>query len=230
MIKLSSLGKQLNESVEKLSLENRKIFDDIIAFIRASNLKTRDGEEFLQQMLDSFLNAQQQGTSIEIMLGTDDIRSYCKEIVDAYKSTYSILSRSGEYLMYFGITIVILSLFSSFGKNFIILMSKNFRFSDFSFYSYIDFDFGFITTFLIAVTLYIALMDWIKKNCFTELVKVNQEKNNFKVFVLIIFIWIMYTISNFVKGYVFFSLNIFIVVIIGTMSYLIGNYLIEKWE
>lgn len=47
MIKLSSLGKQLNESVEKLSFENRKIFDDIIAFIRASNLKTRDGEEFL---------------------------------------------------------------------------------------------------------------------------------------------------------------------------------------
>lgn len=179
MIKLSSLGKQLNESVEKLSFENRKIFDDIIAFIRASNLKTRDGEEFLQQMLDSFLNAQQQEISIENMLGTDDIRGYCKEIVDAYKSTYSILSRSGEYLMYFGIIIIILSAFSSFGKNFIILMSKNFKFSTFSFYSYIDFDFGLITTFLIAVTLYIALMDWIKKNCFTEPVKVNQKKNNF---------------------------------------------------
>lgn len=179
-------------------------------------------------MLDSFLNAQQQEISIENMLGTDDIRGYCKEIVDAYKSTYSILSRSGEYLMYFGIIIRILSAFSSFGKNFIILMSKNFKFSTFSFYSYIDFDFGFITTFLIAVTLYIALMDWIKKNCFTEPVKVNQKKNNFKIFIVIIFVWIMYAISNFAKGYMFFSLNIFIVVIIGTMSYLIGNYLIEK--
>lgn len=228
MIRLSSLGKQLNESVEKLSLENRKIFDDIIAFIRASNLKTRDGEEFLQQMLDSFLNAQQEGRSIEIMLGTDDIRGYCKEIVDTYKSTYSILSRSGEYLMYFGIIITILSLFSSLGENFIILMSKNFKFNNFSFYSYIDFDFGFITTFFIAVTLYIALMDWIKKNCFSEPVKGNQKKKNYKILILIIFTLIMYAISNFAKGYVLVSLNIFIVVIIGIMSYLIGNYLVEK--
>ena len=106
-------------------------------------------------------------------------------------------------------------------------MSKNFKFSNFSFYSYIDFDFGFITTFLIAVTLYIALMDWIKKNCFTETVKGNQKKN-LTILILIIFICIIYAISNFTKGYFFFSLNIFIVAIIGTMSYLIGNYLIEK--
>lgn len=228
MIKLSSLGKQLNESVEKLSLENRKIFDDIIAFIRASNLKTRDGEEFLQQMLDSFLNAQHQGINIETMLGTDDIRGYCKEIVATYKSTYSILSRSGEYLLYLGIIIVILSSFNNFAKNFIILMSKNFNFNKFSFYSYIDFDFGFITTFLIAVTLYIGLMDWIKKSCFTEPVKDNKKKNNLTIIILVIFVCLTYAISNFAKGYIFFSLNIVIVVIIGIMSYLIGNYLIEK--
>ena len=228
MFKLSLLGKQLNESVEKLSLENRQIFDDIIVFMRASNLKTRDIEEFLQLMLDSFLNAQQQGISVEDMLGTDDIRSYCKEIVATYKSTYSVLSRSGEYLMYSGIIIVILAVFGNFTKNFTILMSKSFEFNKFSFYSYIDFDFGMITEFLIAVTLFIALMDWLKKSCFIESVKGNQKKKNLKIPMLIIFICIMNFISNFAEGYVFFSLNLFIVVIIGTMSYLIGNYLIEK--
>ncbi|MFW2488760.1 hypothetical protein ACN077_09315 [Clostridium chromiireducens] len=228
MIKLSLLEKQLNESVEKLSLENRGIFDDIVAFIRTSNLKTRDGEEFLQQMLDNFLNAQQQGISIEAMLGTDDIRGYCEEIVATFKSRYNILSRSGEYLMYVGILVLVTSVLSSFTKNLTILMSKNFKFKNFSFYSYIDFDFGFITTFLIAVAFYISLMNWIKKSCFTKPVISNEKKNKFKMYILIIFICIMHTISKFAKGYVFYSLNIFLVVIIGIMSYFIGNYLVEN--
>ena len=61
MIKTSALIKQLNKSAKNLSIENKKVFDDIILYIRFSNIKTRDGEEFLQQILDSFLNAQKQG-------------------------------------------------------------------------------------------------------------------------------------------------------------------------
>ena len=89
MIKTKSLIKQLNKASENLSVENEKIFDDIVVYVRTSNIKTRDAEEFLQQILDSFLNAEQQGVSIENVLGTTDIKHYCDEIVDTYKSSYN---------------------------------------------------------------------------------------------------------------------------------------------
>ena len=73
MIKTKSLIKQLNKASENLSLENKSVFDDSVVYIRTSNIKTRDAEEFLQQILDSFLNAEQQGVSIEKVLGTTDI-------------------------------------------------------------------------------------------------------------------------------------------------------------
>src|SRR5659263_360486 len=105
MIKTKSLIKQLNKSAKNLSLENKKTFYDIVLYIRSSNIKTRDAEEFLQQILDSFLNAEQQGVSIEFMLGTSDIKHYCEEIVITYKSSYNYLSRCSEYIMTTGILI-----------------------------------------------------------------------------------------------------------------------------
>ncbi|MBZ9606332.1 hypothetical protein G9F73_000550 [Clostridium estertheticum] len=91
MIKTKSLIKQLNKAAENLSPENESIFLDIVVYIRTSNIRTRDAEEFLQQILDSFLNAEQQGVGIETMLGTSDIKQYCEEIVSTYKSSYDFL-------------------------------------------------------------------------------------------------------------------------------------------
>ena len=120
MIKTSALIKQLNKSAKNLSIENKKIFDDIILYIRLSNIKTRDAEEFLQQILDSFLNAQKQGVSIEYMLGTSDIKHYCEEIVGAYKSSYNYLSLSSEYVMSTGIIITAFSIINYIIQNFTI--------------------------------------------------------------------------------------------------------------
>ncbi|MBZ9606456.1 DUF1048 domain-containing protein [Clostridium estertheticum] len=112
MIKTKSLIMQLNKASEKLSLESKDVFDDIVVYVRTSNIKTRDAEEFLQQILDSFLNAEQQGVSIENVLGTTDIKHYCEEIVNTYKSNYHYSSLCSEYVMYTGMIITILSIFN----------------------------------------------------------------------------------------------------------------------
>lgn len=227
MSKINTLIKQLNESAEKLSIENKKTFDDITVFIRASNLKLRDAEEFLQQMLDSFLNAEQQGISIESMLGTTNVKNYCEEIVIAYKSTYNFFARSGEYMMYVGMTIVILAFLNNLNDNVNMFLFKNKALTSFSFY--INFDFSLIFQFLITAPLIIAAMIWLKKSAFKEVTKIIKMKETLIIFILyLLYLCILFLISKLIGETVYFSLNIFIVLIMGVALYFIGEFLVEK--
>lgn len=227
MIKTSSLIKQLNKAAENLSVENRKIFDDIIIYIRASNLKERDAEEFLQQILDSFLNAQQQGVNVETVIGTTDIKHYCDEIVTAYKSSYNFLSLSGQYILYTGMFIVILSLIKYISENVIPFIFKTHDFNNFTFY--LNFNLQLIIQILIVIPFIIAILTALKKSCFKEASKFNKVKEFFSywvIAVLLICTWI--AIFKFVNEAVIFSLNIFIVFCMGIAIYFLGDYLTEK--
>lgn len=227
MSKVGLLAKQLNKAAENLSLENKKIFDDIIIYIRVSNLKERDAEEFLQQILDSFLNAQQKGISIEAMLGTTDIKHYCDEIVDTYKSSYNLLSLSGQYIMYAGIFIVILSFINYIPQKLIPLIFKAHEFNNFTFY--LDFNLQLIIQILIVVPFIIIVLTSFKKSCFKRNSKVSKAKEfiiYWLICVLLICTWI--AIFKFVDETVLFSLNIFIVLSIGIAIYFVGNYFTEK--
>lgn len=225
MAKTSSLIKQLNESAEKLSLENKEIFDDIVVYMRTSNIKIRDMEEFLQQILDSFLNAEKQGVSIESMLGTTDIKHYCEEIVSTYKSSYNYLSLCSEYIMYTGMFIVILSFINYILQNFTAFMRHDA--DKFSFY--LTFDLGLVSQFLLIGLLVSAIMTWVKKGLFKEASKDSKIKEFFILWILsVLFICIMVVLSLFIGEMILFKLNIFIVLIIGIILYFIGNYLLEK--
>ena len=227
MIKVSSLAKQLNKAAENLSIENRKIFDDIIIYIRVSNLKERDAEEFLQQILDSFLNAQQQGVSIESMIGTTDIKHYCDEIVNTYKSSYNFLSLSGQYIMYAGMFIVILSFIKYIPQKLIPILFKTHELNNFTFY--LDFNLQLIIQCLIVLPFSIAVLTALKKCCFKGTSKFSKVKEIFiywMICVLLICTWV--AIFKFVDETVIFSLNIFIVLSIGIAIYFIGNYFAEK--
>jgi len=227
MIKASSLAKQLNKAAENLSVENRKIFDDIIIYIRVSNLKERDAEEFLQQILDSFLNAQQQGVSIESMIGTTDIKHYCDEIVDTYRSSYNSLSLSSQYIMYAGMFIIILSVIKYIPQKLIPLLFKTHELNNFTFY--LDFTHQLIIQILIVAPFVIVVLTWFKKSCFKGASKFSKAKEFFIywiICVLLICTWIV--IFKFVDETVIFSLNIFIVLSVGIALYLIGNYFTEK--
>lgn len=227
MIKTSSLIKQLNECSKNLSEENEKVFDDIKLYIRTSNIKIRDQEEFLQQILDSFLHAEQKGVSIESMLGTSDIRQYCKEIVHAYKSSYNYLSLMGEHVMYLGIFVAILSIYKFISIIFNALLSKNSALNSLSFY--LDVNLELILQFLIIVPFVYGLITSYQKNCFKETSKVNKIKEFFIYWILcVLLISTMVAIGMFVSKTVFFSLNLFIVLIIGAAFYFLGSYLSDK--
>ncbi|MFT5871511.1 MAG: DNA-binding ferritin-like protein (Dps family) [Clostridium sp.] len=225
MVKTKSLIIQLNKASENLSLENKSIFTDIVVYIRASNIKTRDAEEFLQQILDSFLNAEQQGVSIENMLGTPDIKHYCEEIVNTYKSSYNYLSRCSEYVMYTGMLIIILSIINYITQNLIII--KKYSVTNFTFY--LNFNLGVIFQFLFIGSMVIAIMTYTKKSCFKKPIKGGKIKEFFILWV-ILFLWICILIAciMFLDKIFLFRLNIFIVLLISLILYFTGNYLTEK--
>jgi len=100
LIKTKLLIKQLKKSSKNLSVENSKIYDDILVYILSSFIHREDSEKFLRQTLDNFLNAEQQGKNIETLLGTLDIDHYCEEIVNTYKSSYNYMSLRGKYIMH----------------------------------------------------------------------------------------------------------------------------------
>mgnify|MGYP001559176439 CR=1 FL=1 len=225
MIKTKSLITQLNKASENLSPENIKTFDDIVVYIRTSNIKTRDGEEFLQQILDSFLNAEQQGVSIESMLGTSDIKHYCEEIVSTYKSSYNYLSLCSEYIMYTGMFIAILSIINYITQSLTIINKygiKNLTF-------YLNLNLGVITQFsLIGLTI-ITVMIYFKKSCFKETVKGGKVKEFFILWILgMLWMCVMVACIMFLDKILLFRLNILIVLIVGIALYFIGNYASEK--
>jgi len=225
MIKTKSLIIQLNKASENLSLENKSIFNDIVVYIRTSNIKTRDAEEFLQQILDSFLNAEQQGVSIENVLGTTDIKHYCDEIVSTYKSSYNYLSLCSEYVMYTGMLITILSIINYITQTVPII----FKYGVNNLTFYLNFNLGIISQFLIIGIGIIAIMTYIKKSCFEERVKVSTKKEFFKLWILsCLWICIMIACVMFLGKILVFRVNIIIVLIIGIALYFIGHYLLEK--
>jgi len=225
MIKTKSLIMQLNKASENLSLENKGVFDDIVVFIRVSNIKTRDVEEFLQQILDSFLNAEQQGVSIEAVLGTPDIKHYCEEIVDTFKSSYNYISYFSEYVMYTSMIITILSIINYITQSLTII--SKYGVNNLTFY--LNFNLGIISQFLIIGIAIIAIMTYIKKSCFKETVKVSKIKEFFKLWILSC-LWICICIAclMFLGEILVFRVNIIIVLIIGIALYFIGNYASEK--
>ncbi len=98
MSKTKELIKVLNENLEKLNDEDNKIFTNIIINIRFAGISENDAEEFLQQILDATLEAEKQGKNIKDVLGTDDVESYCKNIINEYKSRYPFWKKISNYL------------------------------------------------------------------------------------------------------------------------------------
>ncbi|MBU3160303.1 DUF1129 family protein [Clostridium frigoris] len=225
MIKTKSLIKQLNKASENLSLENKKKFTDIVVYVRTSNIKTRDAEEFLQQILDSFLNAQKQGVTIENVLGTSDIKYYCEEIVDTYKASYNYSSLCSEYVMYTGMIIIMLSIINYITQSLITIKRDGVN----NFTTYLNFNMGIMFQFLLIGIMIIAIMTYTKKTCFKEIVKGDKIKEFFILWV-ILFLWIciMVVCVMFLDKLLVFRLNIIIVLTVGIVLYLIGHYLSEK--
>jgi len=225
LIKTKSLIKQLNKASANLSLQNKGIFDEIVVFIRVSNIRTRDAEEFLQQILDSFLNAEQRGVSIETVLGTSDIKHYCEEIVDTFKSSYNYLSHFSEYVMYTSMIITMLSIIDYITQSLTIILKYGVNNLTF----YLNFNLGIIFQFLIIGITIIAIMIYIRKSCFKELVKGSKIKEFFKFWIIgCLWLCLMIACLMFLENILVFKLNVILVLIVGITLYLISHYVSEK--
>lgn len=225
MNKTKSLIKQLNLAAKNLSVENQKIFTDIIVYVRTSNIKSMDAEEFLQQLLDSFLNAEQKGVAIETVLGTTDVKHYCDEVVNTYKSNYSFTELYSEHIMYFGIIISILSVIDYIFQCLNQVVKHGFNSVTLS----SNFSLGTIFQFLLISSLIYGVMKYIKKSCFTETVPTGKVKDFFKLWgFFALFFGAMFISFKFLDKIILFQLNIIVVFLIGITLYFVGNYLSEN--
>ena len=225
MSKIDHLIKQLNKTSEKLTKENKEIFYEIVVYVRASNIKTRDSEEFLQQILDSFINAENRGVTIEEMLGTSDIKGYCKDIVTTYKSSYNFISRLGEYITDLGMIIVMSSLFNFVSQTLISVISNGIH----AFTLSLNINLGTIIQFFIIGFIIFASIKYLKMSCFKKPTKGHKIKGFFILWLMLIPLFsIIVLCSKFLDNILTFNLNIIVILIIGIPLYYIGQYLSEK--
>ena len=229
MSKINQLMKHLNKTSADLSEENKEIFKDITVYIRSSFINSRDAEEFLQQILDSFLNAESRNITIEEMLGTSDIKEYCEEIVNTYKSSYSILSQTkinSIYIVFLGSILIFISILNYIEQIFNTLdFIETFKFT-------LDFNFslGLIIQFSLAGLVLILTTKHIKNNCFKKPLKTRNDKKML-IFILLCPLFVVYVIPeifNFLNTIIFFKVNIIVILIIGFLMLFIGTYISEK--
>lgn len=225
MSKAKKLIKQLNSASAKLSSENKKTFDDIVVYIRLSNIKTKDAEDFLQQLLDSFLNAEEQVVNIETVLGTSDIKAYCDEIVNTYKASYNILSRSSEFIMYTGMFFTMLTAINFITQNLVLIIKSGIH----SFTFTLDYNLGMLVQLLFIILAVYLIMLSVKKSCFKIEQKVNKIKDFLILWLVCIAVFGIITFSYILlKNFMLFKLNIFILILIGLVLYFLGQYFSEK--
>jgi DNA-binding ferritin-like protein (Dps family) len=221
---MKELINRLNKAKENLSVDNRKIFDDIIIYIRTSNIKTKDAEEFLQQLLDSFISAEHQNISIETILGTNDIKAYCKDIVDTYKSTYSTFSLVGQYVMYSGLILTVLFSISYATQNIGAIFKNGL--------SGFNLNINITSSLLLGVSIIVPLIGiffaWAKWSIFRSRSK-KQAVIEFLImwFFMMLFIGLMVLAELIFKNIVFFVTPIYILLPIFLVIYFIGDHFVE---
>lgn len=224
MSSMKELIKGLNKAKENLSENNRKIFDEIIIYIRSSNIKTRDAEEFLQQTLDNFISAEHQNISIETYLGTSDIKGYCKEIVDTYKSTYSKFSLIGQYINYVGLVLTILFAIAYTFQNIQAILKIGL--SSFSLNMLITPT--IIFELILVVPLIFASFAWLKHQSFREISKKQDIIEFFVMWIIaILLIGSMLLSELLFKDIVIFAVPIYVLLPIFIILYFLGKHFVE---
>lgn len=221
---IQKMTERLNQAACGLTAEHRVIFDDMVVYIRCSNLKTKDAEEFLQQILDSFLLAQEKGATIQTVLGTPDIEAYCREVVKAYKDNYFFHSRISEYLMYGGMVFAILSAINLVIENLGHIVqyglngfSMQMEFTAGTFFNYIFIGIGVI-----------AIFRYIKKSCFKNEIKPKQNIWKLRIMAAAA-VGCIGLVDYYLNQIVLFYTYAYIVLPLGLAVYLSGKYLTDRY-
>ncbi|RIW31588.1 DUF1129 family protein [Bacillus salacetis] len=88
-----------NARREKLNDENKKYYEDMLIYIRTSDVDEHAGEELLLEILEHLLEAQENGQSAEEVFGSKP-KQYCDELLEGLPKE----SAKDKVLMYLYIT------------------------------------------------------------------------------------------------------------------------------
>lgn len=85
------LGKSLTE-------ENGIIFTDIVCYLRVSNINEKEQEEIISDILRMFLDWQEEGKSLENMVG-GNYKNFTDDIISAMNPKKDIFKKTKEFLV-----------------------------------------------------------------------------------------------------------------------------------
>lgn len=89
--------KENNKISENLNGENLKIYTDFVCYLRVSNLKKEEQEEIINDVLLMFLQWQQEGKSIENMVG-GNLKKFTDNIIAAVNPNKTLFQKIKENL------------------------------------------------------------------------------------------------------------------------------------
>ena len=78
----NQLAHENNELRKQLTKYNKKVYENILMYIRTSLRTSKETEEVLMEVLEHTIQAQKQGKDIHTVIG-DNPKAYAKEITDA---------------------------------------------------------------------------------------------------------------------------------------------------
>lgn len=217
-----------NEMRERLTEENKAIYEDMLLYIRLNGNKSeQQTEEVLFELLEHLLQAQEEGKSVQDIFG-DDLKKYCDELIaeiPGEKKSASVL---------FGTYIVI---------NFLAIIS--FTFGTFSFAAYHFFNLGsdkftfsigsaitIALIYLLLLYIFIVLvLKWIKKSLFKDK-KPNKWVEFFQLWIMCmvligLFILIPILLPDFGKEV---SIHVLSLTVVGVILYVIKLVLNKKYR
>lgn len=169
---MSNLESDIKENIElskSLIEENDRIFTDIVCYLRVSKLTDEKQEEIISDILRMFLDWQEEGDTVESMLG-GDYKKFADNIILAVDPKTHILKTIKKYL---GFTVEGFCMI--FTVDFIFLYLPKFAKGSADFNVTYDYTLPMLLSVLIAVFIFCILVNYIGKNAF-ELSKKHFSK------------------------------------------------------
>ena len=210
MSSIAQKRKDNNKISKNLTEENLKIYTDFVCYLRVSDLREEEQEEIINDVLLMFLQWQQEGKSIENMVG-GNLKKFADDTIAAVNPHKTMIKKVIENL---GIIIECFCIMLTIDFVFLYLNKVIKGNTNISY----DFDLSMLFRGVIFISLAFYIINYIGKNSFDLSRKGKHSKLSNFIFGVCIAGLIIFTtlISKVLSGKVIFSLNIiYVAVVIG---------------
>lgn len=210
MSSIAQKRKDNNKISKNLTEENLKIYTDFVCYLRVSDLREEEQEEIINDVLLMFLQWQQEGKSIENMVG-GNLKKFADDTIAAVNPHKTMIKKVIENL---GIIIECFCIMLTIDFVFLYLNKVIKGNTNISY----DFDLSMLFRGVIFISLAFYIINYIGKNSFDLSRKGKHSKLSNFIFGVCIASLIIFTIliSKVLSGKVIFSLNIiYVAVVIG---------------